>query len=92
MNQQKPILFIDFNGVISYNKFWHSIYAKSHPLYKYSELIENYLFKENVNILADWMVGKYTSEEIHKILEEELNIPYEELYAIFIQDCKQIDI
>jgi hypothetical protein len=88
----KPILFIDFNGVISYNNFWKELEAESHPLHSYHQPIENFLFKEKPEIIKDWMLGKYTSEEIHEILNDAVGVPYLQLFEIFERGCRNIDI
>lgn len=88
----KPILFVDFNGVISYRNFWHSLTDKNHNLHKYSEAIEKYLFVDNITVVQDWMLGKYSSEQIHRLLADKLSVPYDELLEVFIADCEEIDI
>ena len=53
----KNIVFIDFNGVISYDKFWKSLEDEKHELHRFKEGIETFLFKDNKPILLDWMIG-----------------------------------
>ncbi len=88
----KPILFVDFNGVISYDNFWKDLEDKAHPLNTYHQPIENFLFKEKPEIIKDWMLGKYTSEEIHEILNNAVGVPFSELFEIFERGCRNIDI
>lgn len=92
MAYQKPILFMDFNGVISYDDFWLSIRDKDHELNKYHEAIEKFLFEDNRDIIRDWMVGKYTSENIHKILADNIGVDGKKLFDVFIDDCGNLDI
>lgn len=88
--KNKNILFIDFNGVISYEPFWFSL--KNNEKYsKDFELIENFLFKQNRKIISDWMLGGYSTEDVHNILQKELNIPAE-IISIFKKDCENLDI
>lgn len=89
---KKGIIFIDFNGVISYKPFWFSLKNTSHPLNHLYSSIENFLFKENISLVKDWMIGKYTSEEIHRILEENVDIPYKEIFEIFVNDSRRLDV
>lgn len=91
MNQKKPILFIDYNGVISYLNFWFSIQSADHQLHKYSGLISDFLFKNNSDIVSDWMLGKYTSEVVNKILSDQFDISFEQLYKVFVEDCMRMD-
>lgn len=93
--KHKGILFVDFNGVISYNPFWNSLINPEHKLHRYYFKIEELLFKgENKieDLVNDWMLGKYTSEEIHKIIAENIDVNERELFNIFCEDCKKLDI
>lgn len=38
------------------------------------------------------MLGDYTSEQIHRILEDKIGVPYDELWKVFVDDCSNIDI
>ena len=77
------------NGIISYNKYWNSLINPKHNLHKFKNAIEDYLFKKDNNLIKEWMVGKYTSEDIHRILGREIGTPYEELFNQFVEDCKK---
>jgi FMN phosphatase YigB (HAD superfamily) len=88
----RKILFVDFNGVISYDNFWKELEDKTHPLNSYHHLIENFLFKEKPEIIKDWMLGKYTSEEVHEILNIAVGVPYLDLFEIFERGCRNIDV
>jgi FMN phosphatase YigB (HAD superfamily) len=88
----QKILFVDFNGIISYDTYWKSLLEPSHPLHEYKAKIEEYLFKQNPDIIKQWMLGKYTSEDIHQMLHHKLGVQYEKLFEIFKKDCREIDI
>lgn len=90
----KQILFVDFNGVISYNPFWLSLKDPRHPLHPFFLPIEQLFFGENKieGFVNEWMIGKYTSEKVHQLLAERLDAPFGELFAVFCEDCKVIDI
>jgi len=89
------ILFVDFNGVISYDPFWASLRNPQHRLHQYFELIEQLFFKGENKIqgfIDEWMLGRYTSEDVHRILADRIGAPYEELLAVFFEDAKKLDI
>ena len=88
----KNIVFIDFNGVISYDKFWKSLEDEKHELHRFKEGIETFLFKDNKPILLDWMIGKHTSEDVHKMISDKLKMPYDAFFEVFQEDCANIDI
>ncbi len=93
--QIKQVLFVDFNGVISYKPFWMSLQNPNHALASHFEIIENLLFKSDSKIqglVDDWMIGKYSSEQIHQIISDRTGIPFDELFNVFQSDCKELDI
>lgn len=55
------ILFIDFNGVISYKPFWYSWKDAKNNDY---EIIQKVLFGENIELVKERMIGGKTSEEV----------------------------
>jgi len=85
----KNILFIDFNGVISYKNFWDSFEKEDKATY---EDINKLLFKENISIVKDWMLWKYTSENVCKYISDKLNLNYWYIYDTLVDDCKKIDL
>ena len=80
----KPILFIDFDGTICHDRFWRGLKTN-----KQDEL-QKFLFQENKNLVDSWMRGKYISEEINQIISENINMPFEKLWDIFVYDCKNM--
>lgn len=92
---KKNILFIDFNGVISFNPFWVTIKHPKHALHKHFSKIENFIFRDNKDMVVRWMSGKLTTEEVHDMLSKALLINPKDTQIIqdlFIEDCKNIDI
>lgn len=92
--KKKAILFIDFNGVISYLPFWFSLADKTHALNHIHKPLEHFLFKENVHIIKQWMNGGYSSEEVHDLIHTGLgrNFSKQALWRVFVDDCKNIDV
>jgi len=90
--KNKNLLFVDFNGVISFKNFWFSIHDKNHKLNKYLDKIEVFLFKENRDLVIKWMLGQCTSEDVHSIICKNIGVDYNELFTVFTNDCKNLDI
>ena len=90
--RRKAVLFVDFNGVISQFPYWHSIREEAHSLHGYHEQIEEFLFRSNNHVFRNWMLGEYSAEDIHELLNEKIGVSKELLYQQFILDCKKIDI
>lgn len=92
---QKKVLFVDFNGVISYGPFWASLINSEHPLHRFYELIEDLLFRSENKIeglIDEWMLGKYTSEQVHQIIADRIGVSYHSLFEVFCEDCRRLDI
>lgn len=81
----KPVLFIDFDGTLCFDRFWRSAEPESR------EKIQTY-FKSNTDLISDWMRGKYTSEEVNALIAKELSIDYETLWNIFVRDCETMRV
>ena len=88
----KKILFIDFDGVLSNMHFWHSLKNPHHKLHDHLPSIKKFLFKENVDLVKNWMLGKHSSEYIHTLISESLNIPYSLLFETFKKDCENMKV
>lgn len=82
----KPVLFIDFDGTLCHDRFWRSLHQSEY------RQIQEILFNQNKEIVADWMRGKYSSEEINAFLADRLGVSYECLWSTFVQDCKTMNI
>jgi len=81
----KPILFIDFDGTLCRDRFWRSFEQNN------SEKIQT-AFRANKSKISDWMRGSYTSEEINNLISKETNIPFDNLWQVFVADCKSMRI
>lgn len=75
-------LFIDFDGTICHDRFWRGLKPD-----EYTQ-IQNFLFSGKNILVADWMRGRYTSEEINRAVEIETSLPYDYLWQVFVNDCQ----
>ena len=82
----KPILFIDFDGTLCHDRFWRSL---SEEQYK---KVQSLLFEENMSFAEEWMKGKHTAEEVNQFLAEQLGIPFEEIWEIFVKDAETMSV
>ncbi len=88
---KRGLVFIDFNGVISYKPFWSTLADKSHPSHSLFLKIQDLIFGPDPTLVQAWMTGKKTSEEIHETLEKNLGAP-KELFSNFVRDCINLDV
>jgi len=77
-------LFVDFDGVLCRNKYWLSL----PPLLQ--EIIQELLFRNDIEMTENWMRGKHTSEEINDFLAPRLGMDPAELWKIFVRDCENL--
>lgn len=86
MESTKPILFVDFDGTICHDRFWRSLSPEL------NEQVQNFLFRHDTARVMDWMLGKYSAEEINQLVAEEIGMPFSELWALFVDDCMTMHI
>jgi FMN phosphatase YigB (HAD superfamily) len=79
-------LFVDFDGTICTDRFWRSL-----PPDQY-EITQQAIFSEDSPLAADWMRGKYTSEEINKRVAVALGTPYEVVWDMYVRDCREMRV
>ncbi len=82
----KPILFIDFDGTICFDKYWRSL-----PKDKFDQM-QSFMFGEDKTLVNDWMRGKYTAEEINQLVAEKIDMSFEKLWELFVLDCKTMEV
>ncbi|MCU0667555.1 MAG: hypothetical protein MUF85_02975 [Patescibacteria group bacterium] len=82
----KPVLFIDFDGTLCFDRFWRSLDSNNY------QKIQKYLFYDNSKLANDWMRGLYSSEQINKLISKKLNLPYDSLWELFVNDCKNMNV
>lgn len=89
LERRYKLLFLDFNGVLSYRPFWASLQSTD-PLTFSS--IQELLFQKNLPLLHQWMRGQVSAEDICSYLAKNLGQDYDYLLQTLIQDCKTIDL
>lgn len=82
----KPILFIDFDGTLCHDRFWRGL-----PEEQYKK-VQELLFGEDKTYLQEWMRGKHTAEEVNQLLAEQLGIPFEEIWSVFVKDAETMTV
>lgn len=84
--QNKPILFVDFDGTICMERYWRSLPPDEH------RQVQELLFAHDRSMVNDWMRGKYTAEEVNQYTADQTGIEYEYLWKIFIDDCTNMHV
>jgi len=82
----KPVLFIDFDGTLCHDRFWRSL-----PQEDFAK-VQELLFKDDTTLLEEWMLGKRTAEEVNRFLAEQMGMPYEKLWELFVRDAETMRV
>lgn len=89
MKTKKPkIVFIDWSGTLSKSKFWGHLEASDPELFK---MIEDNLFKKNIDLIKPWMKGTLTSEDVVKKISQETGLDYNKVFEEFVKGCELMD-
>lgn len=86
VRMMKPILFIDFDGTLCFDKFWRTL-----PFEKYNA-VQEFLFSGENQFVKEWMSGNLTSEDINKLVSEKIAMNTAELWNIFVKECESMVI
>ncbi len=79
-------LFIDFDGTICHDRFWQAL-----PSDEYQK-ISTLLFSGGNQRVVDWMLGKYTAEEITQYVSHETGLDYQYLWSELEAGCSNMHI
>ncbi len=84
----KPLIFLDWDGVLSDQLLWHS-FKDGSPKERYlSEQIKAQLFDSQKVYLDAWKRGKVTSEQFVHDVSEMVGEEERVLWYRFVDDCK----
>lgn len=92
MSDTSRLLFVDFNGVLSCDPYWKSLRDVSHPLHRFAETVERFVFTEQPELFRQWMLGQHTAETFHALVAQGTGVPYQDLFESFVQDCAAMDV
>jgi len=80
------LLVVDFDGTICFDRFWRSVDQST------MARIQALLFGHDREMIRRWMRGEHTSEEINHFIADQLDISYEDLWKIFVNDCQTMAV
>ncbi|KKT71677.1 MAG: hypothetical protein UX09_C0017G0010 [Candidatus Uhrbacteria bacterium GW2011_GWE2_45_35] len=79
------VIFIDWYGTLNTNLFWEDLLSKPEM-----KAAQQRLIGSERNIFDDWMRGKYSSEEINRLMAEWAGLPYDLLWSEFVSSCQSM--
>jgi FMN phosphatase YigB (HAD superfamily) len=80
-----PVLYLDFHGTLSASKFWSNIPDRS-----LARSIQDFVFRDNPELLAAWMIGQISSWQLHRLLEAEFKT--DEIWHRFVAQSIRLHI
>ena len=89
MTKYKTV-FINWSGTLSNSKFWEQLADPLHPRSSWFQKLEYSLFNNLKDKIRPWMRGKYTSEQICKMVAEDTGFNYETILQDFIIGCQKM--
>jgi len=84
----KKVIFIDWDGTLCFSRFWETLSAENPA---FSQVVADFFTTEK-EMIRNWMRGKYTSEEINKLLSERANLPEKKVWKSFVSDCQKMEL
>ncbi|MCU0652695.1 MAG: hypothetical protein MUD10_00350 [Candidatus Pacebacteria bacterium] len=82
----KPALLVDFDGVLCCDRFWHSLGEGDYGR------IDDFVFGNGGAVAYDWMLGKFTSEQICEKIAKGLGMDYAILWDGLMRDCRNMAV
>lgn len=92
---RNKVIFVDWHGVMSIDRFWHSILNDpKHPLHNSLSEATHILFNENDIIVREWMRGEKTFSDIINFLNLKLGVKFDSNYLLerALDDCSSMSI
>jgi FMN phosphatase YigB (HAD superfamily) len=86
-NMKYKTIFIDWDKTLSFSKFWEN-WRGTNLDSKYTAIQEK-LFSQK-QIIDNWMIGKYSSEEISKMVSKLVDLDYQIILDSLIQSAKNM--
>jgi FMN phosphatase YigB (HAD superfamily) len=78
--------FIDFHGTICNDTFWGNVDLHDR------EVINEFLFKNNIDVVNDWMRGQIRYSDVINLISQETNYPRSFLLNKFVDSCQKMRI
>ncbi len=73
-------IFIDWDKTLSTSVFWEQMKNSDSSHIHDFDRLEEFVFKQNKQLVSDWMFGKYNSEEICKKVSKSIGLNYKTVF------------
>lgn len=83
MNEQKPVVFVDWFATLSNGKFWKGLGQEKY------DVIQSMFQHPNTEFMDGWMRGSMNSEEACVELAEKLGLPVHAIFDELVKSCAE---
>lgn len=90
MKHKLQLLLVDFDGVMSNGRFYHSEDKAEKEMG--NQAIQNIFTPKNTNLLNDWMRGACSYGEVHDLVEQETGIDARKLDELLESSVKRMSL
>lgn len=73
-------IFLDWDKTLSTSVFWEQM-KNSNNSHNNFDRLEEFVFRQNQQLVSDWMLGKYNSEEVCEKVSKGIGMNYETVFG-----------
>jgi FMN phosphatase YigB (HAD superfamily) len=85
-------LFIDWGQTLSISRFWSQLSEANHPYHYYHEIIIDWLFNKNCQLVEQWMLGAVTAEQVCHELALKNGLNQSVIFKTLQESCQQMSL
>ena len=85
-------IFFDWNKTLSNSLFWEQLGDFNHERHEWNENISTYLFRDNKNLISDWMRGEIADKEIVNRISLQFGYSSDVLLEDLIDSCRNMKL
>lgn len=87
---RKKVVFIDWDGTLCFDRLWKSLRDKETGDLEFTKAVDEIFFGTDKKLVKDWMYDLMDSERANRILSEKTGKNFDELWNVFVEDCRQM--
>lgn len=92
VNKKYKVVFFDWNKTLSHSLFWEQLRNPEHDRYSWYDNISTFLFRDNKNLISDWMRGEIDDKEIVNRISLRFDYPSDVLLEDLIDSCRNMKL
>lgn len=89
-NKRYRVIFFDWNKTLSNSLFWEQLENPEHERHDWSNNISTYLFRDNKDLVNDWMRGLMSDRDVVEKIASHFNYSPEILLEDLAKSCRNM--